>query len=192
MSRMSRVPDRIPPGPIKLTYDDYVLLPDDGRRYEVLDGELEVSPAPSPGHQAVSRNLLRILDRHVDERGVGSLYYAPVDVILAPATIVQPDLLFVAAGRESIVTSRAVEGAPDLVIEILSPASGRLDRVGKAALYARYGVEHYWIVDPDARTVERYALAEAAFRLVGTDRGAVTFRAAPFPDLEIDLGRVWL
>src|SRR5262245_10918242 len=192
MRRMSRVPDRIPPGPIKLTYDDYVLLPDDGRRYEVLDGELEVSPAPSPGHQAVSRNLLRILDRHVEARCAGSLYYAPIDVILAPATIVQPDLLFVAAGRESVVTARGVEGASDLVIEILSPATARLDRIGKAALYGRYGVLHYWIVDPDARTVERYALDGAAFRLVGTARDAGTFRGAPFPDLEIDLGRVWL
>ena len=143
MVGMSRVPNRIPPGPIKLTYEDYVDLPDDGRRYEILDGELEVSPAPAPRHQSVSLNLLRILDRHVEERGLGRLYYAPIDVILAPTTIVQPDLLFIAAGRESIVTGKAIEGPPDLMVEIISPWSGRRDRVAKATLYARYGVRHY-------------------------------------------------
>src|SRR5438093_10521757 len=81
---MSRVPDRIPPGPIKLTYEDYVGLPDDGRRYEILDGELEVSPAPAPRHQGVSRNLLWVLHGHVRERGLGSVYCAPIDVILPP------------------------------------------------------------------------------------------------------------
>src|SRR5439155_645354 len=107
---MSRVPDRIPPGPIKLTYEDYVDLPDDGRRYEILDGELEVSPAPAPRHQAVLGNLFWILHGHVHERGSGRVYCAPIDVILAPTSVVQPDLIFIAAGRESIVTERAIEG----------------------------------------------------------------------------------
>ena len=137
---MSRVPDRIPPGPIKFTYEDYAALPDDGRRYEILDGELEVSPAPSTRHQGVSGNLFWVLHGHVRERGLGNVYCAPIDVILAPATVVQPDLVFVAAGREAIVTERAIEGPPDLVVEILSSWSVLRDRVAKAALYARYGV----------------------------------------------------
>src|SRR5436305_13954049 len=101
---MSRVPDRVPPGPIKLTYEDYVGLPDDGRRYEILDGELEVSPAPAPRHQGVSGNLFFILYGHVQERGLGRVYHGPIDVILAPDSIVQPDLLSVAAGLEAILT----------------------------------------------------------------------------------------
>src|SRR3989442_10194004 len=140
MRRMSRVPDRIPPGPIKLTYEDYVDLPDDGKRYEILDGELEVSPAPAPRHQGVSRNLLLILQGHVQERRLGTIYYALIDVLLADTSIVQPDLIFVAAGRESIITARAIEGPPDLVVEILSPWSVRRDRRTKAKLYARFGI----------------------------------------------------
>lgn len=191
MRRVSRPPDRIPPGPIKLTYEDYVDLPDDGKRYEILDGELEVSPAPAPRHQAVSRNLLFILHGHVHERRLGRVYCAPIDVILADTSIVQPDLVFVAAGRESIVTARAIEGPPDLMVEILSPWSLRRDRVAKAALYARFGIRHYWILDPEGRTLEMYGVAKRVYRPVATYEGAAKARSALFPDLEIDLGRVW-
>src|SRR5437867_10329035 len=183
---MSRLPDRIPPGPIKLTYEDYVDLPDDGGGYEILDGELEVSPSPAPKHQAVSRNLVWIVHGHVQERGLGSVYYAPIDVILTDTSIVQPDLVFIAAARESIVSSRGIEGAPDLAVEILSPWSVRRDRVAKAALYARYGIRHYWIVDPEARTLEVYETANGAYRSVATYEGAGKARSSLFPDLECD------
>src|SRR5262245_6902333 len=112
MRHVSRVPDRIPPGPIKLTSEDYVVLPDDGRRYEILDGELEVSPAPAPLHQRVSQSLSSALHVHVRERRLGRVYSAPIDVILAPTMVVQPDVVFVSTGRETIVTKRAVEGPP--------------------------------------------------------------------------------
>src|SRR6266581_1709839 len=189
---MSRVPDRVPPGPIKLTYEDYVDLPDDGRRYEILDGELEVSPAPAPRHQAVLGNLFWILHGHVQERGSGRVYCAPIDVILAPSSVVQPDLIFIAAGRESIVTERAIEGPPDLAVEILSPWSGRRDRVAKAALYGRHGIRHYWIPDPVARTLEVYEVKGTEYRRVAVHEGAARVRTTLFPDLEIDLGRVWV
>src|SRR5437660_5013003 len=140
---MSRVPDRIPPGPIKLTYEDYVDLPDDGRRYEILDGELEVSPAPAPRHQAVLGNLFWILHGHVQERGSGRVYCAPIDVILAPSSVVQPDLIFIAAGRESIVTERAIEAPPDLAAALLSPSSSPRARLATAALYARARIPHH-------------------------------------------------
>jgi Uma2 family endonuclease len=167
-------------------------LPDDGRRYEILDGELEASPAPAPRHQGVLRNLLFVLHGHVQERGLGSVYCAPIDVILAPDSIVQPDLVFVTAGRESIVTERAIEGPPDLAVEILSPWSDRRDRVAKAGFYARYGIRHYWIADPVARTLEVYEVEGAEYRLVATHGGAACVRTTVFPDLEIDLGRVWV
>src|SRR6266550_3293625 len=160
MRSMSRLPDRIPPGPIKLTYEDYVDLPDDGRRYEILDGDLEVSPAPAPKHQAVSGNLFSILHGHVQERGLGSVYYAPIDVLLADTSIVQPDLVFIDAARASIVSRR--------------------------------GIRHYWVLDPDARTLEIYEADGAQYRSVERHEGHATVRTAVFPDLEIDLGRVWI
>ena len=192
MRTVSQLPDRIPPGPIKLTYEDYVDLPDDGRRYEILDGELEVSPSPAPKHQAVSRNLAWFLHGHVQERRLGSVYYAPIDVILADTSIVQPDLVFIDVARESIVSQRGIEGPPDLAVEILSPWSIRRDRITKAALYARYGVRHYWLVDPDARVLEVYAAEGAEYLLVARCEGATKVCTAVFPDLELDLGRVWV
>ncbi len=191
MRNVSRVPDRIPPGPIKLTYEDYVELPDDGRRYEILDGELEVSPAPAPLHQRVSGNLFAALHAHVRERKLGRVYSAPIDVILAPTTVVQPDLVFVSAGRESIVTRRAVEGPPELVVEILSPWSVRRDRVSKAAIYARFGIGHYWLLDPEARTFEVYEAQGAEYRPAATHGGSGIMRTPLFPDLLLELGLVW-
>jgi Uma2 family endonuclease len=188
---MGATPSRVPSGLIKLTYDDYASIPNDGRRYEVLDGELCMTPSPTPRHQAVSRNLQRILDNHIVARGLGSLFDAPLDVILAPTTVAQPDLLFIRAGRESIVTERAIEGTPDLVVEILSPGSARQDRVVKAKLYARHRAAHYWIVDPETRTLEEHRLRGRGYRRTGRHRGGVKFRPALFPDLEIDLARVW-
>src|SRR5438093_117828 len=101
---MGSTPDRIPTGP--LTYEDYVELPNDGRRYEILDGELFVTPAPMVLHQRVSRNLGRILDGHIVEKRLGELFYAPVDLILARTTVAQPDLLFIRRGREPAETAR--------------------------------------------------------------------------------------
>ncbi len=181
-------PDHLPPGP--LTYEDYVELPDDGKQYEILDGELFVSPAPVPRHQRVSRNLQWILEGHLRSRRSGELLNAPIDLILAQTTIAQPDLLFVRAGREAIVTERAVEGPPDLVVEILSPNTTRKDRTTKAMLYARYRVSHYWILDPAERIFEGYTL-EDGYRLMVRAQGPEVVRAEPFPDLEIPLGEVW-
>ena len=187
---MSSTPDRIPAGRILLTYEDYVGLPNDGKRYEILDGELFVTPAPALLHQRVSRNLERLLDRHVVEHALGEILHAPIDLILSPTTIAQPDILFIRAGRD-ITTTRAVEAPPDLVVEIVSPSSLRQDRVTKAALYARFGVLHYWIVDPEARQFDVYELDGAAYRLSGEARGTEVLRSSLFPGLEIALVDTW-
>jgi Uma2 family endonuclease len=188
---MELIADLLPPGPGKWTYEDYARLPDDGNRYEVLDGELYVSPSPRTRHQAVSRSLEFLLHAHVSGQGLGEVFDAPIDVIFGPKMVAVPDIVFVAAARKSIITERAIEGAPDLIVEILSPWSVRQDRVEKAALYARHGVRHYWIADPEACSLETFVLAGQRYRPTGTYQGASKLRSEPFPDLEIDLGLVW-
>jgi Uma2 family endonuclease len=145
-------------GAPKLTYDDLLLFPDDGRRHELIDGEHLVTPSPHARHQWVSRNLHRLLDGHVSERGLGRVYYAPLDVVLSEVDVVEPDLLFVSQARLGIIEA-VVRGAPDLVVEIASPASRRQDEVLKRGLYERAGVEEYWLVDPEAETVKVFRRA---------------------------------
>lgn len=185
------IPQRIPEGKIRLTYKDYCLLPNDGKRYEVLDGELAMTPAPTPKHQDVSRNLERLLDQHVVAHDLGKVYDAPIDLILSETTVLQPDLLFLSKARLHFVTERAVEGPPDLVVEILSPATARTDRITKAQLYARYEGPHYWLVDPDERSLEAYELAEGSYRLAASFTGDAPFSPSLFPGLTIELRRLW-
>jgi Uma2 family endonuclease len=170
-----------------LTYADYAAMPEDGRRYELWDGELSVMPAPGTKHQGFLRDLLVILYGHVKQGGLGLLFPAPVDCILSDTTVLQPDIVFVETSRKAIVTERGIEGAPTLVVEILSPSTARTDRTVKTGLYARHGVPWYWIVDPEARTIEALALRGGAYelrtRLDATVRGALP----PFDDLIIDV-----
>jgi Uma2 family endonuclease len=120
-----------------LTYDDYVLFPDDGRRHEIIDGEHTVTPAPFLRHQALVRRFILALGAVIERGGLGELFPAPVDVLLTRHDIVQPDLVFIAKERLDILTEANVQGAPDLVIEILSPATRRKDEGEKRELYAR-------------------------------------------------------
>jgi Uma2 family endonuclease len=178
-------PMHIPNGKIVLTYEDYVLLPNDRNRYEILEGELTVTPAPSTKHQSASANLFKVLSKHIDDRNLGKLFYAPIDLILDPTTILQPDLLFVSSAHQHIITERAIEGVPDLVVEILSPTTSRTDRVTKAQIYARHAVPAYWIVDPDQESIEIYLLDGDVFRPAATLQGAIPTVALPFKELEI-------
>ena len=186
---MVDTPEYLPAGP--LTYQDYAELPEDGRRYEILDGELDVSPSPMIRHQVVIGNLFRILDDHVRSRRLGTVLLSPVDLILADTTVVVPDLMFVSPRRNPIMTARAVEGAPDLVVEIASPSTSRKDRLRKAALYARFGIPHYWIFDPEQRLFDGFVLDGEVYRLAARGEGDATARAEPFPDLAISLATVW-
>ena len=174
-----------------LTYEDYAALPDDGRRYEIHDGELSVTPSPGTSHQRVSRNLNEILGAHGRTRGLGEVLYAPLDVILTNTTIVQPDLIFVAPAHASRVSRRGIEGAPTLAVEILSPSTTMIDRSTKLPLYARYGVPYYWIVDPDARALEAYELADGAYQLVTRAAGDAPISLPPFPDLALVPDSLW-
>jgi Uma2 family endonuclease len=144
----------------KLTYEDFVLFPDDGKRHELIDGEHFVTPSPNRRHQSVLANLARILLPIVRERRSGHLYFAPFDVVLTRHDVVEPDLLYVSAERSAVLTDANVQGAPDLVVEVISPSSRRQDEVLKRDLYERGGVAEYWIVDPEAETVKVFRRAE--------------------------------
>src|SRR2546428_14099246 len=143
---------------ILLTYRDYCELPDDGRRYEIHDGELSVTPAPNPRHQRLVGALYRALFAHVRSRGLGEVLLSPIDVILSDIAIVQPDVVYLERSRAGAVSSRGIEGTPTLAVEILSPWTVAIDRQRKHQLYARYGVPFYWIVDAEARSVDAHAL----------------------------------
>lgn len=143
---------------VRFTYEDYRSLPESmEKRYELLDGDLLMVPAPTTAHQRVSRNLEFLLLQFTREHRLGEVFYAPVDVVLGQGKqreVVQPDILWVSRGRREIVTEQEIQGAPDLVVEILSPGTEERDRGYKKALYARYGVQECWIVDPVTQTIE--------------------------------------
>jgi Uma2 family endonuclease len=141
------------PGP-HFTYEDYKLLPED-KRYEIVEGELFVTPAPSVRHQSILVRLILRLATFVEAGNCGKVLPAPTDVILANENVVQPDLLFVGRDRQDIIDpGGGVHGAPDLVVEILSPSTASRDQVIKRKLYGRYGVREYWIVDPVTESIE--------------------------------------
>jgi Uma2 family endonuclease len=147
----------------KLTYEDYVLLPEDGQRHEILDGEHYVSPAPSTKHQRTSMRLSSRLHVFAEEHRLGEVFPAPTDVLLSRYDIVQPDILFLSKERSAILTEKNIQGAPDLVVEILSDSTRHLDERLKPALYELSGIREYWIVDPMADQVYVYQAAGGGF-----------------------------
>jgi Uma2 family endonuclease len=179
------------PGKHKLDYADYAAIPDDGNRYEVLEGGLLVTPAPSPRHQLISFRLHRQLVSHFGDASPGVVFAAPIDVILSDHDILQPDL--VVADRPEQVSTRGIEGAPLLVVEILSPATRQRDRTPKARRYAALGVPHFWLVDPDARRVECYRSRAhgTSYSLVVQAEGPAALTHPDWANLTLDLDALW-
>ena len=176
---------------VVLTYEDYLAMPDDGRRYEILDGEVAVTATPVTLHQRIVGNLYWVLRGHVHSRRLGQVYLAPITVILANTTVVEPDLVYVDNARASLVGERGINGAPSLLIEVLSPSTAANDRGPKFQLYARYGVPWYWIADTDARVLEGFELADGAYRLVARLQGEGSVALPPFPDLTLVVDELW-
>ena len=174
-----------------LTYKEYEVLPADGRRYELHDGELSVTAAPSPRHQLVIGNLYLILRQHVRSRQLGEVFLSPIDCILSDISIVQPDLVYLDSSRGRLVSNRGIEGAPTLVVEIISLSTTEIDRSTKRQLYARHGVPYYWIVDPEARTIEAYILSEGGYQLAARAAGPEAVSLPPFPDLAFVPASLW-
>jgi Uma2 family endonuclease len=143
---------------VKLTYDDFLLFPDDGKRHELIDGEHYVTPSPGTAHQRIVGRLHLALGNYLGKHPVGELFLAPFDVVFSQFDVVEPDLLYVTAERrQEILTKQHVRGTPDLVIEVGSPGTRRRDETIKRRLYERAGVAEYWIVDPELEVVRIYA-----------------------------------
>lgn len=162
-----------------LTYDDLLETPDDGNRYEIIGGELHVSPSPTPRHQLVLRDLFRLVDAHTQEHDNGEVFFAPLDTRFGPHDIVEPDLLYIRKDRLLIIEEKFIEGAPDLVVEVLSPSSRLRDRKLKLDLYAREGVPEYWIADPKTNSLTIYALTDGEYQMVEPVEGTVRSRLMP-------------
>ena len=174
---------------IKYTVADYMTTPD-GKSYQLLDGELILAPSPTDRHQAIIGVLFFLLYQYNLETGLGHVRMAPLDVRLSEYDLTQPDILFVSNDRASIITPQNIQGAPDLVVEILSPSTEMYDRGYKRTMYARNGVKEYWLVDPTAEVVEVLTEGEEGFvEAANYHRGQVL--ASPLlPGLTIDLNRV--
>jgi Uma2 family endonuclease len=177
------------------TYRDYEALPNDGRRYEIHDGDLCVTAAPSFEHQIILSNLVRALMRHVPDVVPGLLLFAPLDVILSDrrdeTTIVQPDIIYIAPDRMIVTSARGLEAAPSLAVEILSPSTRTVDRVVKRRLYARYRTPYLWLVDPDARVVEAFALEGDRYVLAASAAGSEPVDLPPFDGLGLVPEALW-
>jgi Uma2 family endonuclease len=174
-----------------LTYDDLLEMPDDGQRYEVIGGELVVTPSPSWNHQRVLGEIYRLVDDFARQSGEGEVVFAPFDVVLGPHDIVEPDLVFIATEQGRVPGQHhKFDGSPVLVVEVVSPSSRQTDRVKKMALYARSGVLEYWIVDPEQRTLVVNVLEGQTYVPVAPDTEGL-FVSRALPGLRIDPGTIF-
>ena len=179
--------------PAKLTYADFVLFPDDGRRHELIDGEHYVTPSPSLRHQTISGRLYLAIAGFLEQHPLGQVWTAPLDVVLSNVDVVEPDLLYVSRERSDVLTAKNIQGAPDLVIEILSRGTRRIDIGVKRDAYKRFGIAEYWVVDPESNTAGVYRSRGGEFETAGdlTAENADVLTTPLLPGLRIELNRLF-
>ena len=175
---------------VKLTYEDYLQTPDDAR-CELIDGELIMAPAPRTIHQKTVLKLANRLDTFVERHDLGEVYIAPTDVVLSDTDVVQPDLLFVSKDRAHIITDDNIQGAPDIVIEILSPSTAERDKTVKRDLYAKHGVKEYWQVSPDERSVTVLLLGDEGYEVVAVYREGQTLTSPTLAGFSLDVSEIF-
>lgn len=174
----------------KFTYQDYLHLPDDGKRYQIIDGELYMVPSPIPYHQTISINIERILYEYTKKQG-GRVLHAPCDVVLTNIDVVQPDIFFISPERLDIIKEKNIQGAPDLVVEILSSYSEKIDKISKAKLYARFGVKEYWIVNPDKKEVTVLNLKGGGYKSQGDFDIKDSFESKLLKGLTVEVSEIF-
>lgn len=177
----------------KYTYQDYLEMPEEpGYRIEILEGTPVKEPSPNVAHQRVSRRLQRILEDYFWEQDPeGEVFQAPLDVTFHDFTVVQPDLFYVSGTQKDIVKHTRIDGTPTLVVEILSPSSGRKDRVQKLQIYQKAGVSHYWLVSPEEKTLECFHLRDGVYALIAAGMDDDVVEHPVFKGLSIPLSNLW-
>lgn len=168
-----------------LTAGDYRQLPETGPRYQLIEGDLYMAPAPNRYHQDISANIEFLLGKYLERHKIGRLYHAPFDVCFDPFNVHQPDIVFISKDRLNILTEAGAEGAPDFIVEILSAKTAVLDKKHKRKVFARTGVKELWLVDPDTKLVHVYFLQQDAERPTATYAENDTFSSPHFPGLKI-------
>ena len=176
---------------LRFTYEDYLQLPDDGKRYEIIEGELVMSPAPKLSHQALLRNLVKYLLSFIEENKSGTLFFAPCDVVFSDLSIVQPDILFISNENRSIMKESNIQGTPDLIIEVTSPSTEDRDLGYKKRLYAKYGVREYWIVDPNREKIEVWNWESNRYVLSGFYEKSESAKSLLLSGFEVELEKVF-
>jgi len=171
----------------KLTFEQFRQLPDDGKRYELVRGEVHLTPSPTTKHQLVLQRLFASLNSHLSKNPLGRMLIAPLDVRLGADTALQPDMRYVANAHVAIIQEDYIRGAPDLVVEILSPSTAAHDRATKLHLYAEAGVGEMWFIDPQAKTVELLKLQGNKYLVEAALAGRQTLTSTSFPGWELPL-----
>ncbi len=176
---------------VKLTYGDYRKTPED-MRCELMDGELILAAAPRTTHQRTQANLGWRMSHFNHERSLGEVFFAPTDVVFSDTDVVQPDILFVSKERAHVITEDAIHGAPDLVVEILSPSTAERDRGYKRDMYERHGVKEYWMADVDLSTMAILRLSDGGlFEIVGTYGEGESFTSAVLAGFTVNVSEVF-
>ena len=173
----------------QLTYEDFAALPDDGKHYELLAGVLYVNPSPGLPHQHTAKRAFLQICEYFEGNRLGEVFFAPFDVILSEHDVAEPDILVVSSPSQ--FSRRGVEGPPALVVEIISPSGRKYDRVTKSARYLALGVEHYWIIDPDARHVVCQRAEHGQWVVVAEGRDSDQVCDPSWPSLVINLQALW-
>lgn len=175
----------------RITYEEFRQFPDDGKRYELIRGEVRMAPAPNTKHQFSVLHLAFSLQRYLTEKRLGIIFVAPLDVRLDDDTVVQPDLVYVSNARAGIIVQNYIDGAPDLAVEILSPSTAAYDRATKIAVYAEAGVPWVWLVDPQAKTVEILKLEGAKYLVDAIFAGGQSLTSSLFSDWQLSLDELF-